>query len=125
MKTKNENNIIETSVESTIATESKKSFKDILSSIGGFFKKCISFLRHGKIRNQAFLKRGGYSLIITAVVLTALIAFNLLVGLLSTQFHLELDLTENAQYSMTDENIDFIEDVKYDVNITVIGNKVK
>ena len=125
MKNKNENNIIETSVESTIATESKKSFKDILSSIGGFFKKCISFLRHGKIRNQAFLKRGGYSLIITAVVLTALIAFNWLVGLLSTQFHLELDLTENAQYSMTDENIDFIEDVKYDVNITVVGNKDK
>ena len=125
MKKNNEEKIIETSVESTIITEDKKSFKDTLSSVGGFFKKCISFLRHGKIRNQAFLKRGGYSLIITAVVLAALITFNWLIGILSTQFHLELDLTENAQYSMTEENIDFIENVKYDVNITIIGNEDK
>ncbi len=111
--------IIETSVEATIETENKK------SSIGDFFKKFASFFKSGKMRNQALLKRGGYSLIITAIVLAALIAFNSLVGVLAKRFHLEIDMTENAQYSMTEENVKFIENVNTDVEITVVGSPEK
>ncbi len=125
MKKNNEEKIINTSVEATNETESKKSFKDIFSSIGGFFKKVLRFFSRGKIRNQALLKRGGYSLIITSVVLAALIAFNWLIGLLSSRYHLELDMTENAQYSITEENIEFIEKVDNEVNVTVIGSDDK
>lgn len=103
----------------------EKSISGVFASIKAFFKKCISFIRGGKIKNQALLKRGGYSLIITSIVLAVLIAFNWLVGVLSTRFHLEIDMTENAQYSITEENVEFIEKVDNDVNVTVVGSPDK
>ena len=90
----------------------KSGFAKILATVGCFFKKITKFFRRGKIRNQALLKRGGYSLIITAIVLAVLIAFNVLMSVLSERYHLEIDMTDNAQYSMTEENIDFVEKVE-------------
>ena len=89
MKKNNENiEIIETSVEATVETENKKSFKDVMSCIGGFFKKIASVFKSDKIKNESLFKRGGYSLVITAIVLVGLIAFNWLVGVLGNRFHL-------------------------------------
>ena len=122
MENKKEEIIIETSVEETTDAVVETNDKCKFSSVCAFFKKITKFFKSGKIRNQALLKRGGYSLIITAVVLAVLIAFNWLIGLLSTRFHLEIDMTENAQYSMTAENIDFIEKVDNEVSVTVVGS---
>lgn len=122
MENKKEEIIIETSVKETTDAVVETNDKCKFSSVCAFFKKITKFFKSGKIRNQALLKRGGYSLIITAVVLAVLIAFNWLIGLLSTRFHLEIDMTENAQYSMTAENIDFIEKVDNEVSVTVVGS---
>lgn len=118
--------IIETSLDATVEAKSKKfSFGNFFKKIAGFFKKIASFFKSGKIRNQALLKRGGYSLIITAIVLAALIAFNWLTSTLSTRYHLEIDMTENAQYSMTEENVEFIKDVENEVEVTIVGSPDK
>ena len=118
MKNNNENiEIIETSVEEAVETNHKKSFKDFLSSIGKFFKG-------NKIKNDALLKRGGYSLAITAVVLAALMLVNwLLMPALAKRFHLEFDMTSNQKNSITQENIDYLKGVDNEVNITVIGSE--
>ena len=124
MKKNNENiEIIETSAEATVETESKKSFKDILSSVGGFFKKIAGFFKSDKIKNELLFKRGSYSLVITAVVLVGLIVFNLLVGALADRFHLEFDMTSNQKNSISQENIDYIKAIEDEVNITIIGSE--
>lgn len=124
MKKNNENiEIIETSVEATVETENKKSFKDVMSCIGGFFKKIASVFKSDKIKNESLFKRGGYSLVITAIVLVGLIAFNWLVGVLGNRFHLEYDMTSNQKNSISEENIEYIKGIENEVNITVIGNE--
>lgn len=119
MKNNNENiEIIETSAEATIETENKKSFKDLLSAIGKIFKNSKS----GKIKNDALLKRGGYSLAISAFVLAALMLLNwVLMPALADRFHLEIDMTSNQKNSISQENIDYIKGVEDEVNITIIG----
>lgn len=130
MTNNNENfEIIETSVEETVEavdvaeTKTRKSFKDILSSIGGFFKKIASFFKSDKIKNELLVKRGGYSLAITAIVLVGLIVFNWLVGVLADRFHLEFDMTTNQKNSISQENIDYIKGIEDEVTITIIGSE--
>lgn len=113
--------VIETSDEATQQTKTKKSFKDILSSVGRFFKKIANLFKSGNLKNEALLKRGGYSLAITAIVLAGLIVFNWLVGSLADRFHLEFDMTSNKKNSISEENIEYIQNIKNDVNITIIG----
>lgn len=118
MKNKKENiEIIETSA--VILEEEKKEnkFKKTLSAVGAFFKK----FKSKKLKNEALLKRGGYSLAITAIVLVGLIVFNWLVGSLSDRFHLEADLTGNKKNSISEENIEYIKGIEHEVDITIIG----
>lgn len=124
MNNNNENiEIIETSAEATVEIENKKSFKDVMYGIGGFFKKITCFFKSDKIKNELLFKRGSYSLVITAVVLVGLIVFNLLVGALADRFHLEFDMTGNQKNSISQENIDYIKAITDDVNVTVIGSE--
>ena len=124
MENKNENiEIIETSAEATVATENKKSFKDTLSSIGGFFKKIAGFFKSDNLKNDALLKRGGYSLAITAIVLAGLIVFNWLVSSLADRFHLEFDMTSNQKNSISEENIEYVKGVENEIDITIIGDE--
>ena len=118
MKNNNENiEIIETSVEETPEVKSKKSFKEILSSISKFFKG-------NKIKNDALLRRGGYSLAITAIVLAALILLNwLLMPALANRFHLEFDMTSNQKNSISEENIEYIKGIENEIDITIIGSE--
>lgn len=122
MKNENENiEIIETSdviLEET-ETEKENVFKKLFSSVSGFFKKHKS----NKLKNDALLKRGGYSVAITAIVLAGLIVFNWLVGSLSTRFHLEFDMTADKKNSISESNIEYIKNIKDEVDITVIGSE--
>lgn len=115
--------VIETSTEETVITENKKTFKDTLSCVGKFFKKIAAFFKSDKLKNEALFKRGGYSLAITAIVLVGLIAFNWLIGVLADRFHLEFDMTSNKKNSISEKNIEYIESVENQVDITVIGNE--
>lgn len=111
--------IIEASA--TVIGEEKKEnkFKEFFTKIKNFFKKSKS----GKIKNEALLKKGSYSIIITAVVLAGLIAFNWLIGALSDRFHLEIDMTGNKKNSISESNAEYIKGIESEVNITVIGSE--
>ena len=125
MANNNENiEIIETSVEETVETQNKKSFKDIFVAIGGFFKKITGFFKSDKIKNEFLFKRGGYSVAITAVVLVGLMILNWwLMPSLAERFHLEFDMTSNQKNSISQENIDYIKEINDEVTITIIGTE--
>lgn len=118
MENNNQNlEIIETSA--TIEEVNKNKFKGIISGVGSFFKK----FKSDKIKNEALLRRGGYSLAITAIVLVGVIVFNWLVSSLADRFNLEFDMTSDKKNSISEENIEYIENLDADVNITICGTE--
>jgi len=76
-----------------------------------------------KIKNQLLLRRGGFSLLITALFLAAVIVFNILVGALSERFKLEYDLSADGLSTVTEENVDYIESIETPVTITVCAGE--
>lgn len=111
---------VETSAIVEEATETKKkNFKNIFSSIGAFFKKS----GNGKIKNQALLRRGGYSLAITSIVLAGLIILNWLVSLLADNFNLVVDMTADKKNSISEKNEEYVKNLDADVTITIIGTE--
>lgn len=87
-----------------------------------FFKK-LKLNKPKKIKNQAFLKRGSFSLAITAAVIVAAIVVNILVGALNDRFVLEYDMTAEKNNSISIENIEFIKNIKDEINITVCSSE--
>ncbi len=111
--------IIETSVDTEIKVEKKKEKKNPFKAI---IEK-IKTLRGKKIRNQQLWKRGGYSLAITAFVLAALILFNWMVSALADRFNLEFDMSAQKTNSISEENIEYLKNLEYEVNVTVCSNE--
>lgn len=76
-----------------------------------------------KIKNQALLKRGSYSLAITAIVLVGIILLNVFVRIIDDRFPLEYDMTAEKINTISDENIDFIKKVELPVEIIVCADR--
>ena len=72
-----------------------------------------------KLKNQALLRKGGFSIAITAAVLVGIILFNVLVGALSDRFVLEFDMSAEKENSMSEENIDYIKGLETEIEIIV------
>ena len=72
-----------------------------------------------KLRNQALLRRGGFSIAITAAVLAGIIVVNILVSALADRFVLEFDMSTEKQNAMNEENIDYLRDLETEVEIIV------
>ena len=79
--------------------------------------------REKLLKNQALLKKGSYSLALTAAFLIGAIVLNILVSALSDRFVLEFDMSFKKDFSMNEENIDYIKTVKDKVEITVCADK--
>lgn len=71
------------------------------------------------IKNQFLLKRGTYSLVVTAVVLAAIIVFNVLINALSNRFLLEYDITPQKVNTVSEENIEYIKNIDAEVKVTM------
>ncbi|MBR4973198.1 MAG: GldG family protein [Clostridia bacterium] len=76
-----------------------------------------------KLRNQMFLKRGSYSLGITAAVIAGIIVFNVLISALTDRFVLEFDMTTEKDNSISQENIDYIKSVKDEVEVVICATE--
>lgn len=100
--------------EETQQTEKKAEKKNIFAKLKSNKPK--------KIKNQALLKRGSYSLAITAAVIAAAIVLNVLVGALNSRFVLEFDMSVNKDNSISEENIDFIKDIEDKITVTVCAD---
>lgn len=79
--------------------------------------KKIKKTKNKKLRNQALLKKGSYSVAITAIVLAGLIVLNILVGVLSKRVMLEYDFSSDKKSSLSAENIKYVKNVKKDVSV--------
>ncbi len=113
------NEIIETSVDTEIKVKVKKEKKNPFKALIAKIKT----LRGKKIRNQQLWKRGGYSLAITALVLAALILFNWMVSALADRFNLEFDMSAQKTNSISEENIEYLKNLEYEVSVTICGSE--
>ena len=76
-----------------------------------------------KLKNQNFLKKGSYSLAITAAVIIGAIIINILTSALSDRFVMEYDMTEAKSYSMSKKNIEYIKSIEDEVTVTVCASE--
>ena len=82
-------------------------------------KKAKKEKKPKKLKNQALLRRGGYSIAITAAVLAGIIVLNVLVNALASRFVLEFDMSSAKQNSVSEENVDYLKNLDTEVNIIV------
>ncbi len=75
------------------------------------------------LKNELFFKKGGYSIAITAIVIVAIIVFNILVTALSDRFVLEFDMTSDKQNTVSEENIEFIKSVEDEVSVIICSSE--
>ena len=78
-----------------------------------------------KLKNQALLRKGSFSVAITAAVLVGIILINVLVGALSKRFILEFDMTAEKENSMSEENIEYIKSLETEIDIIVCATPDK
>ena len=71
--------------------------------------------------NTFKLKHGAYTIVITAVFLAIIIAFNWLFMALSDKYHWEIDMTPEKVHSMDKDNIKYLKSLKEEVLITVVA----
>lgn len=76
-----------------------------------------------KLKNQAFLRKGGFSIAIIAIVLTAVVVLNVLMSVLGARFNLEFDMTSQKINSMSEENIEFLKSLENEINITFCADE--
>lgn len=75
------------------------------------------------IKNQALLRRGGFSLALTAAVLSGIIVINILIGALADRFVLEFDMTAEKHNSISEENIEYLKTLDKEVEIIVCAKE--
>lgn len=76
-----------------------------------------------KLKNQAFLKKGSYSLAITAAVIIGAIVLNVLTAALADRFILEFDMSKNKDNSISEDNIEYIKGIDKDVMVIVCASE--
>lgn len=97
----------------------------IMEQKTNFISKIKNFIsnRPKRIKNKAILKRGSYSIALTAAVIAGAIVLNVLVSVLADRFVLEYDMSTNKSNSISEENIDYIKSVKEDVSVILCADK--
>ncbi len=76
-----------------------------------------------KLKNQFLLKKGSYSVAITALVIAGIILLNVLVSALANRVVLDYDFSTEKKNSLSQENIDYIKKVDTDVSVTFCGDE--
>ena len=76
-----------------------------------------------KFRNTIALKRNIYSVILSVIFIAAVIALTALSTGLAERYPLDIDLTTNKQHSISDNNFDYIKNVKEKINIYVTSTE--
>lgn len=76
-----------------------------------------------KFQNKAKTKYGTYAIVISAIVIAAAIAVNVIFGALAKRMHLDIDISLKGYNTLTKENIKFIESLPVPVTITVCASK--
>ena len=75
------------------------------------------------LKNELSLKKGGYSIAITAIVVAAIIVLNVLVSALSDRFVLEFDMTPDKINSISEDNVEYIKSVDKEVSVIICSSE--
>lgn len=65
------------------------------------------------------LRYGGMATAVTAIVVVLVIVLNVVVDILADRFPLNLDLTSNQQFSLTENSVEIAQSIDKDVQVTV------
>ena len=71
-----------------------------------FFAKIFKKSNAPKLRNKAALKQGGYAIAITAVVVAACVAVNVLFAILAERVNLDIDISLSGDNTLSEEYIE-------------------
>ena len=77
-------------------------------------KKPVNLARRKK------LKYGGLATAITCIVVAVVVVLNILVSMLIEKYPLKLDLTEEGKFEISEESINYLQNLQQDVNFTVL-----
>lgn len=75
------------------------------------------------LKNLTFLRKGTYSIAVTALFLVAVLVFNILVSALADRFVLSFDMSLSKNNSMSKENIEYIKKVDKEVSVYFFADK--
>lgn len=75
------------------------------------------------IKNLTFLRKGTYSIAVTAMFLAAVLVVNILVSALADRFVLEFDMSLTQKNSMNAENVEFVKKVDREVSVYFFASK--
>ncbi|MBO5214490.1 MAG: GldG family protein [Clostridia bacterium] len=80
---------------------------------------------HVEVRKSfwAKVRYGAAATVFTVVFIALMIGLNLLVGLASERFPLQLDLTEEQLFTVSDETVEYLQQLEYDVEFIVLGDE--
>lgn len=81
-------------------------------------------MNHSSSAKSRRFKFGAAATVFTVLFVVAVIVFNIIASALAERFPLNLDLTPNASYSLSDEAVNYIKGIKEKVEITVVGNEL-
>lgn len=77
----------------------------------------------GKINKRA-LKHGSMATAITIIFIVGVVLVNLIVAGVNDVYPLKLDLTENSNFQVSQETIDYVQGIQANVEITVLAEKI-
>jgi len=70
-----------------------------------------------------YIKKSGFSIIITIIFLIGLVLLNIFVGLLTDRFFIKVDLTDTGLYTLSDQAADFLRDINEPIDIIVLSEE--
>lgn len=73
-----------------------------------------------RMRSAYRLKYGSFATAITAIFIAAVILINVVVNVLNERYPMTLDLTAENAYSVNPENAEFLREIDYEVELTVL-----
>ncbi len=75
------------------------------------------------IKNQHLFKKGSVAMAITAAFVAIVIVANVLFSALAEHYHLEFDMTKDKVHTVSEGNLDFIKNLKDEVEIIVCATE--
>ncbi|MCD7847158.1 MAG: GldG family protein [Oscillospiraceae bacterium] len=113
-ETKKKNEVVET--EATEEKAEKKSKKSVAGT-------SVKPKRERKPLNKRKLKHGSFATAMTVLFVAAVVLVNIITTMLFDRFPITIDLTGDSIYSVSDETIEYIENITSPVEITVMATE--
>ena len=76
-----------------------------------------------KVKRRKRLKYGSLATVITLVVIAIVVVINVIVKVLDQRYNLNIDLTSSGLYQIDDKTVEYLQQIKDDISITVLASE--